>query len=240
MWKKALIPTVLAFLALTASAQDDYFFYMDEAGSASLLYRGRRAFEYPILFNGTYWWSGPAFRQGEVFYNGKLYRDIPLNVDAARQDLIVQDPSGLAGKLLARELVDRFSIDGEQYLNLRNLYGPQAPDGYWQVLYDGDKKFVKQVTKRLVQDLDGSKRSMTGEESPEYRRDVFNVFIYVASYGCLLESGEFVPVKRRSHMLKLERSRRSEVRHHMNMLEANTSLSLESFGIEVLKFLESR
>lgn len=241
MWKKAAGLLLLTLLVIPATAQDDYAFYMSEAGSSSLLYRGRRAFEYPILFNGTYWWSGPAFRNGEVSYNGKHYRDVQLNIDAARQELIVQDPVGLTGKLLAGDLVESFVIDGTRYLNLRSIYGPEAPGGYWQVLYDGDKKFVRQVTKQLVQDLDGSKRSQIGEVFSEYKRNVFNVFIQNVAYGCVLETGEFVPVRRRSHILNIDRERRRDVRHHIGVLEARSSMMpIESLGVEVLKFLENR
>ena len=47
-----------------AAAQDDYAVFRDEAREASLLYRGHKAFEYSLLYNGTYFGRVPNSGQG--------------------------------------------------------------------------------------------------------------------------------------------------------------------------------
>ena len=225
MSKKLFLVTVavLGFLA-AASAQDDYDVYMQESGGLSLLYRGRQAYIYDILFNGTYWWSTPEFRPGTVRYNGKAYRNVPMNIDAVRQELVVQAPAGVNGKVLDNRYVDSCRIGSEKFINLQALLGPDAPGGYWQVLYDGQAKFLKQVTKKLDSDLDGSKRA----------------FIYKAAYACLTEDGQFVPVRRKQQIANLYKSRKRESRHYMNRLQANGTFDLETYGKELLKYLETK
>ena len=90
--KKGLMLILLGAVAMSAVApawaQDDYTLFSREAGAASLLYRGQKAFAYNMLYNGTYYWNSPDFRKGRVLYDGKGYDDLLLNVDAARQDLL--------------------------------------------------------------------------------------------------------------------------------------------------------
>ena len=98
---------------LWAQSADEAFFRQEAAGS-SILYRGHQAYAYNIHYNGTYWWSESEFKTGDVWYNGKLYRNLSLNVDAARQELLVRNAVGQGGKVLSREFVD-------WYLLLANL-----------------------------------------------------------------------------------------------------------------------
>ena len=220
-------------------AQDDYDMYMREAGSAAVLYRGHQAYAYAIRFNGTYWWSKPEYRMGDVLYNGRQYRNVPLNIDAARQELVIQSANGVGNKVLASEFVDSFSIEGRRYLNLRRLAGPDAPDGYWQVLCDGEHKFLKQITNRLVQDMDGSKQMLIGD-SDNYRTDVYNTFVQDVSYCYLAPDNTATPVRTKRQLLNLFKDRKREIRHRLNVLEAKGHLSLEQYGTEIIKLVESR
>lgn len=234
-----LFSACLLFLSFPLSAQDDFAVFQRGAGGSSLLFRGHQAFAYDLLYNGTYWWTAPEFQPGRVAYNSKAYRDVSLNIDAVRQELVIRTPAGMNGKVLDSRYVDSCVIGNTKFLNLRTLYGPDAPGGYWQVLYDGKRKFLKQVTKHLEQDLDGSKRGQTGS-SLEYKEKVINVFIYKSFYGCLLETGQFVPVRRKRQLNQLFKSQKRDIRHYMNRREAGGSLDLEHYGPELLQFLESR
>ena len=138
----------------------------------------RPSYEYALLYNGTYYWQTPVFSPGEVYYNGNLYRDVPLNIDAARQELLLRNPAGLSVKILEPQFVSECSFGGNRYLNLQYLYGPSAPGGYWQDLYDqGRGKLLLQVRKTLEQDLDGRKRDQTHYDGV-FRRNVYQVFTY--------------------------------------------------------------
>lgn len=241
--RQVVVPA-LVLLALgipgRMAAQDDYDLFRDRAGSASLLYRGHKAYEYNLLYNGTFYWSSPVFRPGEVVYNGKLYRDILLNLDASRQDLIAKVGSGVSSKVLDREYVRECSFNGRRYLNLQYKYGESAPLGYWEVLYDGRAKVLRRVTKQLEQDLDGRKRSETNFDG-NYRTDVYQTFVYSATYCYLSDDGRIIPVKRRGDVLRLfEKPVRREIRRHIRHQEGSGMLPFDRFFTEVVQFVESR
>ena len=232
---------LLAWLAaVPAFAQDDYALFQPEAGGASLLYRGRKAFVYNLVYNGTYYWSSPQFRNGTVRYLDKDYRDVPLNIDAVRQELLVRLPSGLLEKIVDSQFTQEFSIDGHRFLNLQYFYGETAPEGYWEVLYDGDSKFVRCVTKRLVTDLDNNKREQTGYDGP-YRSNVSQTFIREISYCYVKPDGTLVPVRRRRDLLKqFEPSFRREIRREIRHAEERGVLPFDQFCTVALHFVDSK
>lgn len=240
--KRRMIVLLAALLGMggIAAAQDDYDLFRERAGNASLLYRGHKAYEYVLLYNGTYYWYGPVFLPGEVVYNGKRYQDILLNIDAARQDLIVRVGNGGMSKVVEREHVQECVFGGRHFLNLQSLYGDAAPSGYWEVLYDGRSKIIRRVVKTLEQDLDGSKRSQTHYEG-DYRYDVYQTFTYSETYCYVSEDGQIVPVSRRRDMLRLvDKSQRRDVRRHIRRKESSGILTFDLYCTEVMKYLESR
>ncbi len=228
------------FFPAGASAQDDYSLFRERAGNASLLYRGHKAFEYVLLYNGTYYWSSPVFQPGEAVYNDKLYSGISLNIDAARQDLVLRMGDGGTLKVVEREHVRECTFGGRRYLNLQYLYGDEAPSGYWEVLYDGRAKIVRRVLKRLEQDLDGSKRALTHFEG-DYRYDVYQTFTYSEDFCYVKENGQIVPVSRRRDILRqIDKPLRRDVRRHLRHQENTNLLSFDRYCTEVVKYLESR
>lgn len=235
---------VLAALALLAGiplfAQDDAARYLEEAGGAALLYRGHKAFAYPMAFNGTYFWDGPTYKEGTVVYNNTRYEGLSLNVDAARQDLLVKTPSGNAEKVLSREYVERFQMGWRPFLNLRNCYGPDAPDGYWEVIYDGRAKVVKQVVRLLQQDLNGNLRGEMGYDDPNYRNNVYNIFTYQARFCYIAEDGTITPIRRRSQLLNFYKDRKREINRHISSLESSGSIDFEHFCKAVVQYAETR
>ena len=223
-----------------AAAQDDYSLFSERAGNASLLYRGNKAFQYILRFNGTYYWHTPVFIPGDVVYNGKRYSDILLNIDASRQDLVLRLADGVSAKVLERDHVRECTFGGRHFLNLQNLYGEAAPSGYWEVLYDGRSKIVRRVVKTLENDMEGNKRGQTHFEG-EYRPHVFQTFTYSETYCYVSEDGKVIPLKRRRDLLRLiDKTQRREVRRHIRSLETTGMLPFDTYCVEGIKYLETR
>ena len=238
---KLLLCALLAVLCQEpAAAQDDQALFQAQAGGASLLYRGRKAYIRNELFNGTYYWSDPGYKKGSVVYNGKRYDDVLLNIDAARQDLLVRIPNSVIEKVVDERYTESFTIGDIRFLNLRFLCGETAPEGYWQVLHDGPIRFLLQVYKRKEQDLEGSKGNQTGYDGP-YRDKVILIYTRQVAYCCLREDGTVVPVRRRRDLLKMfEPSLRREIRRHVNRREGDGMIGFELYCTEVLQYVESR
>lgn len=245
MKTRILILLLLSFLPaslLPAQAQgDDEAFFRQAAAGSCILYRGHQAYAYHIHYNGTYFWSDAEFKTGDVRYNGKLYHDIPLNVDAARQELLVRNAVGQGGKVLSREFVEWFTLGGQRFVNLQALSGPKAPAGYWEVLFDGKTQFLRQVSKKLMKDYNGEKRQMIGEGVP-YDSRIHETFVRDVAYCVITEAGELIPVRSKSQIRNLFPAKRKDIRRHIAAIEDrfNRSMTLEEYGVEVLKFVEAR
>ena len=99
-----LLALALLSLAGTAAAQSE-----DEAAVFSGIFRGKLPATYPFKYNGTYFWSRKAFQQGTVWYNGKQYEDISLNVDAYMNELQVRPLEGATPVVVYRDQVAWFT-----------------------------------------------------------------------------------------------------------------------------------
>lgn len=227
--------------AVPAAAQDDEALYMEQAGGAAILFRGHCANIYPIAYNGTYFWDGPAFGAGTINYNGRSYRNIRLNVDAVRQDLLIKSVTGL-DKVIPREYVERFSFDGRPFLNLQRIYGPDAPDGYWEVLYDGRAKVIKQVSRALRKDVDGSLWAQTGYDEKVSTTGplALMTFVRTVRYCYISEDGTIVPVRKRGEILRYYKDRKREIKRHISNMETARRMNFERFAVESVQFAESR
>ena len=58
------------------------------------------------------------------------------------------------------------------------------------------------------------------------------------SLSYIIGWGFFVPVRRKQQIANLYKSRKRESRHYMNRLQANGTFDLETYGKELLKYLE--
>lgn len=240
-----LLSFVLAACALMwwappSSAQSDYALFSGKARNASLLYRGHRAFEYNIAYNGTYWWSGPEFMPGSVIFNSKPYDGVWLNIDAARQELVVRTGYGVSLKVLEKPLVRECTFGGRRFLNLQYIYGPGAPSGWWEVLYEGRCMILQRVNKSLEQDLEASKREQTRYDGL-FRNNVYQAFIWSADYCHVSPDGTISMVRRRRDLLKLfDKPVRREIRSHFRVFDESGSLPLDRYCVEAARFIETR
>lgn len=141
------------------------------------LYRGRLGPEYDFPFNGHYFWSTTEFMEGTVFYNGRVYEGIPLNINAHTRNLLVREEQYLPPVALERSLVGWFKIEGETFVNLRYAGFEDAPEGFYKILTDGrrtyyfrrDKEFSRQVGYH-----NGVR--IIGYDDPAYRENVLAYF----------------------------------------------------------------
>ena len=80
------------FLGTCAIAQD-----------MSTLYMGRYPLQYPFKYNGTFYQDNRIFSEGTLFYNGKVYENVLVNIDAYKQEVHVFPPHSGSPVVLYRE-----------------------------------------------------------------------------------------------------------------------------------------
>lgn len=167
---------------LRAQNAPEYQTFMQESGYKSVLFRGKVAQSYSSTpFNGTYYWSSPEFKKGSVMYNGKLYTDILLNIDANTKDLLVRSTPNTYPVILERNHVEYCYIGEDKFLNLKGL-GYDAREGYYQVLKeDGDPVYLY-VSKNYQSSTDNANGDLIGYDDPNYNAKIYRYFGYEARY----------------------------------------------------------
>ena len=207
-----LAPLVLLLMAFTAVAQDDVDIYLRAAGNSSNLYRGRKALEYKFPYNGTFFWESPVYHPGRVCYNGKVYKCDALNIDAAQQELLVKDVSGIVSVMLNRDYVSWFETAGRRFIHPRVLFDdPSLPEGFFEVLYDGRVKVLRQTLK-VLDKVSHPEMADTGTEGVPILANVMEVFQRRISCYYVTESGEFLKITRRKDIYQLYPEHRRELR----------------------------
>ena len=188
-----LLALALLSLAGTAAAQSE-----DEAAVFSGIFRGKLPATYPFKYNGTYFWSRKAFQQGTVWYNGKQYEDISVNVDAYMNELQVRPLEGTTPVVVYRDQVAWFTMGETLFLNLQYLGWKEAPEGFFEVLRNGRKPLLRQVRKNLRFDANGGGGwRAIGEETDDFNPSVPNYFQQEENFY-VLENGAVRKIRKRT------------------------------------------
>jgi len=171
-------------MGLVASAQNsaEYQAFMQASGYKSVLFRGKVAQSYSgTPHNGTYYWSSPEFKLGSIMYNGKLYEDVFLNIDANTKDVLVRSNQNSLPVALNRDYVDYFNIGDDRFINLQKS-GYPARIGFYQIIKDGDEPIYLYVSKSYMSSTDNVNGDEIGYVDENYNAKLFKYFGYEARY----------------------------------------------------------
>lgn len=189
----------LCFLCGVSYAQEstDFSIYMDTTGKNAVLFRGKRAFNYNMRYNGHCYWQTPEFQIGEIDYNGKHYEGVLMNIDAHRGEVLVKSTQSIMPIALITDAIDRFSIDGEQYVRPEGERKKGIPDGFYQVLGNGDNIVYKKVHKNFTSNTNNNNGIAIGYEDPNYDVNVVSFFQYNVRYYILGKDGVLKKIGKR-------------------------------------------
>jgi len=139
----------------------DSVFLQQAVANLSQAYKKETA-ENLRLYNGTeYLRQGhgvkgfPFFQSadklmGDVFYDGTLYRDVPMQYDLEEDNLVISDYSGNVFIRLVKEKVRYFIMDGHRFVLLPAAEGLSQP-GFYEELYAGKiHAYVKRQKKMAL------------------------------------------------------------------------------------------
>ncbi|MBO4624246.1 MAG: TonB-dependent receptor plug domain-containing protein [Bacteroidales bacterium] len=135
---RKLIPSVVLLLLLAGAggfAQTTE--YQKDAAELASLFRGKQPVLYPYRFNGTYYLETREFGLGRVWYNGKVYEAVPLNLNANQMELEVRPSREYSSVIPDRNQIAWFSLDGRRFVNLEYWSIDQAREGFYELAHDG-------------------------------------------------------------------------------------------------------
>ena len=204
---KRLIPRLILFAAaffcqVGAIAQNLVNEDIPE-GTASL-FRGTLSKTYPFRYNGTFYWNEKGFQEGSIMYNGKLYKNVYLNVDAYQGEVLVSTEKGATPIVVFRDQVAWLKMGDMTLLNLRYLGYPGAPEGFLELVRDGQVPLLRQVRKVLSVDGNDNNGAKIGYFDPEYDTGLHTYFKYRADHYAL-EDGNVTGISKRQFKKALKR-----------------------------------
>jgi hypothetical protein len=107
--------------------------YYQSIKGQSLAHHGIEVAPLPKDTQGSpYLWDD--FLSGNITYNGMVYENQPLQYDALNDQLLTEHPFGFFPMQYVRSKVSAFEVEGQQF---RWLAPPDAPAGFYQVVYQG-------------------------------------------------------------------------------------------------------
>lgn len=170
----------------------------------TMLYRGRLPDVILVSYNGTYFWEGKEFKTGDIYFNGRVYTDVLMNIDAHNQDVQVRMDAASSPIVIYRDEVAWLSYSGKTFVNLNYIGCESAPEGFFEILKDGDEAVLRQVQKVLRKSTANRNGSPLGYFDPEYNEDVFLYFEYTETYY-RLENGIVKKISRRKARKEIQK-----------------------------------
>ena len=195
---KRLTALVLALWAFAGSA-----LAQDPESAFAGIFRGKLPGTYPYKYNGTYYWDRPEFQQGDVFYNGRLYRDISINIDACEGELQVRPMEKVSAVVVFTDQVAWFTMGEKHFVNLRYLGWKDAPEGFFEVVRDGETPLLLQVEKSMHFDAASGGYNQIGYVDPDFSPQIPNFFMRKETFYAL-EKGQIVKISKRNLNRRLQ------------------------------------
>ena len=212
--------------------------FQDAAGERAILFRGKQAARYSFPANGNPYWSKAAYEPGDVTFEGNLYRNVQLNIDAVEQCALVQIASSPFAVALAPALTPSLTMGGRRFEG----FGPgeALPEGFYEIIGQGPEKVYKHVDKVLNSNVGNHNGETIGYVDENYRADVMRHFAIHRTYYFRDKDGNFSRIKNRRALIRKFPDRQKEIRRAVRDALSNSSYRDFDSVAEVILYTASR
>ena len=158
-----IVSLSISFYA-TAQSEVGYRSFVDKVGNPSIIKTGTFPIAYHTIREGSFYIQSDEYKRGSVKYNGKMYYDLLLNINAHLDELYIRDISNPNSLVLTKDLIEYFYIDNKFYKNLKT----EQMSGFYEVIVEGDVSLYKKVQKTFYQRIVDMEVSREFKESVSY------------------------------------------------------------------------
>ncbi len=165
--------------------------YYQSLGEQSGIYRGVEYTGYPfVIKTGHQYFENTDPDLGSVFYDGMLYKNIPMWYDLVKNQLIVQYLNHYSNVVLHSELIDHFSILNHHFIHIRkdsSVVFPLSP-GFYDRVYQGKTVILVKRSKSTMKDVRSEGIFLAvSEQKNVYYLNTGGKYIQVESQGSVLK-----------------------------------------------------
>ncbi len=175
---------------LSTAIQNSIDLYRNGIGAQARLYNGSKYSAPEQTFDQHPYFLSVDWLTGDVYYDGELFRDIPLMLDLYNGQLITEHYSNGQALQLVEDKIHHFTISGHYFENIDNAYvGNSLPgSGFYETLYGGNSKVIVKRQKILHEEIENTVIERTFDERNRY---------------FILKEGIFHPVKTKASVFTL-------------------------------------
>ncbi len=191
----------------------------------AVIFSAPTAQRYPFMHDGTYYAFSDAFLANDLYYNGKLYKDVELNLNANSDELVVKAPEGGKNVVMNRDMVEWFTLDSKKFIGVKDGEYEDLPGGYYEALYEGEGLVLKKITKMF-------------KEGVEDQKTVYSFIPLVKRY--VVRDGVAYPVKKVGDFNKIYKERKHDIRRFLKEQgrEVSSKWNLDYGLAAVMEFVE--
>lgn len=166
-------------------------------GYQAALYNGPKYLGYPSYFKETHpFFNTSTPSLGTIQYNGVVYQGIYLLYDAYKDVVILSDKLRLIE--LTTEKITAFTIDGHQFINLKNIPLVKGnKQGLYQVLLDGRIQLLCKEIK--------------SKQEKVINNELIGIFESTKNYFIILEN-QLIPITNKQQLFKLFATKEEGIR----------------------------
>lgn len=198
-----------------AQHRDETRAFQQAAGIQTAMLRGKQAARYDFPANGNPYWTSAEYRLGDVVIDGNAYYDVPVNIDAVAQRLLVRVGDSQVAVALQPDRVGSIEMDGRRYVGVG--VGASLPEGFYEVIGEGEEHVYKHVAKVIHSSTDNVNGDAIGYRDPNYRYDVSRYFALRRSYWYRDAEGAFRRIRSKDALLRCLGPRKKAVRQAMRI-----------------------
>jgi hypothetical protein len=173
--------------------------YFKSLGEQVGIYRGVEYTGFPYrLSNGHQYFETQTPVSGSVYYDGILYKDIPIWYDLVKNQVIVQFIDGFSKIKLHNELIDYFSIHDHQFLHLGRdkIDKISLSEGFYDLVYVGRTQVLVKRSKGTLKEVSAGIAIKILKQKNEFY---------------LMKEGVYIPLNKQSSVLNALGSKQKEI-----------------------------
>lgn len=199
--------------------------YKNAVADNSSLFNGTEYIGYVARPTGHPFFETQKMQLANVYYDGVLFRDIPILYDLVNDQLIIDNHAKTQRIILNSEKVTFFEIGGHFFIRPQtDTSSGNAPGGFYERLYNGKTKVLVKRKKQI--------NSISSSEGIKESYDQYNYYFIKAE-------DTYSRVTSRESLIKAFSKNRGEIRKFLREYENDFRKDMENIIIKVAEFNDS-
>ena len=206
------------------------------AGNGSVLFRGKQATVYERQANGTPYWSSATFSPGTITYEGNLYDDVLVNIDAVEGMALVRKEDNPVAVALRPEAVSSIMTGDRLFVGIGDDGREGLAKGFYEIFGEGPEKVYKHVSKRLMTSAQNMNGDAIGYYDPNYNSGLNAYYGITKTYYFVDSEGRVSRFHNKGGLRKKFPERRKEIRKAISAAGLDMpGVDLDTYCKELLK-----